>query len=184
MTDKLLNPWRNADHISQEDFCKLMEEKGYQWKDFKPDPLGTRFRSWYYRTRRDVYISSRWWGGNASLVFFKPRDNPIPDHPRKGSGVFQAIYLHNGDWIGDVTLVEAEVLKVQASIKYLDGEPIYISRTATHKLIPYQPAVYDLLRGLLVQQGSILSAWRHITEYTLFTEHKTHFEKQKQGTES
>ena len=179
---EVMNWHRNADKWTQNEFCKIMESLGFKWKDFNPDDYGTKYKTWYYKTIREVDISGIWWGGNAQLIFYQDKENPIPDHPRKGTGKFKAIYLHQPYGICDVTLVEAEIANVQARVEYVDGAKLMVSRTSSTRLIPYSPAVFNELQKIKIQYDLSFDKFHKMTAETLWKEHQASIKTKQKRT--
>jgi len=156
---------RIGEKYTVEEWKKFMESEGYQWKDFNPDtidPEGTKWRNWYYNNHRKLIIAYHLWHIQApGLVFYKPNPNyiPTPDHPLKGHGKFKAIYLHDTYPMSDVTLVEAEIINVNARIERLDGAPINIDRTTPTRLLTRDPEIYESLKTMREYNLNCFQRW-------------------------
>ena len=143
-----------------------MESEGWQWKDFDPDtidPKGTKLRNWLSNNRRKfIFPPHHLWHIKAPcLVFYKPNPDytPTPDHPMKGCGKFKAIYLHDTYPLSEVSLVEAEIINVNARITWLDGAPINIDQTTPTRLLTYEPSLYKTLQNMRRYQLNMIQRW-------------------------
>ena len=168
----VMNPWRNQDKWTKEEFIKVMDYLGFKHKDFSYDDTGEAHKSWVYRNRRKIQVSDIWWGGNAYLIFYTDREIPIPDHPRKGEGKFKAIYLHDSFGICNVSVVEAEIVNVHARLEYLEGDKLQVSRTSPSRLLPYSPGMFDKLQSLNVEANQAYAFFEQQRSNTLDKEWK------------
>lgn len=166
------------EQISIEKLKERAEAEGLKWKDFSPDPLGKRYRNWYFKNRRGIDIIHICHTDNPNLFFYQ--EKPVIDNPLKGEGSFKAIYLHENSWVGvcPVSLVEAEIVNVNAKIKWLDGEKIYIEKTTPNRLLLYQPQLYEKLKELYQQRSQIYSKWRELTKETVENIHRNEGSKE------
>ena len=178
----VMNPWRNADKWTQEDFIRVMEYLGFNHKDFTGDGEGTKYKSWYYRNRRLVDVSGIWWGGNGQLIFYTEKETPIPDHPRKGEGKFKAIYLHDSFGYCDVSVVNAETVNVHARLEYLEGDQLQVSRTSPSRLLPYNPALYEKLQRLNIEARLAYAFFEEKRTQSLHEEWKASIDKHTKRT--
>lgn len=155
------------EQCSIEDLKKRAEAEGLKWKDFGPDPLGKKYRNWYFKNRRGVEIIHVFHASNPNLFFYK--EKPVIENPLKGEGPFKAIYLHENQWVGvcPVSLVEAEIVNVNAKIRWLDGEKLYVEKTTPNRLVIYQPWLYDKLKEIHKQRSKLYSEWHELTKDTV-----------------
>ena len=157
---------RIEEKYTVEEWKRKMESEGYLWKDFNPDtidPEGTKWRNWYYNNRRKMIFALHLWHIQApGLVFYKPDPNytPTPDHPLKGHGKFKAIYIHDTYPMSDVTLVEAEIININAKIEWLDGSPLNIDRTTPTRLLTYDPTLYESLQTMRSHFLNSVHRWK------------------------
>jgi len=171
------DPWRNQEKWNKEDFIRVMGFLGFKYKDFCYDDTGEAYKSWYYRNHRKINVSDIWWGGNAYLVFYTDREIPIPDHPRKGDGKFKAIYLHNSFGVCNVSVVDAEIVNVQARLEYIEGDKLQVSRTSPSRLLPYSPALFDKLNKLNIEANMAYTFFEDQRSHSLYEEWEKSYQK-------
>ena len=153
---------RIGEKYTVEEWKKKMESEGYQWKDFSDDLEGNKFKNWHSKNRRKVIVNHLHWHIEAPLlIFYKDNPNyvPTPDHPFKGKGKFKAIYLHDLYPMSEVSLVEAEIINVNANITLIEGAPLPVSLTTPSRLLTYDPEVYEALKTIREHQISSIARW-------------------------
>lgn len=156
-----------------DEWKKIMEEEGYQWKDFEPDPEGKKYANWVKNNRRKVIIEHLAWHIKSPLlVFYKPNPDyvPTPDHPLKGKGKFKAIYLHDAYPICEISIVEAEIINVNAKIKWLGGAPLNITQTTPSRLLKYDPDICNSLITMRNHELNCIQRWKMILDEHLLSE--------------
>ena len=167
---------RIGEQYTIEEWKRKMESEGYQWKDFNPetkDPEFKKMRHWYYNNRGKVIVNDHAWHIDApGLIFYKinPNYTPTPDHPLKGKGKFKAIYLHGTYPLSPVSLVEAEIININANITYLDGAPLDITWTTPSRLLTYDPSLYDCLKGMYKTTQEWIEEWNKILSESLLSQ--------------
>ena len=150
-----------------ESFADYMKGNGYDYIDLNPDDLGKRYANWYYKNRRSYETSFASYASRPNVWFYKPRTVPIPLHPNKGEGRFEAIYFHFfPDHICDISHVETEIINVNpCRMVEINGEPLNgISRTSLTRLLPYNA---DTFKRLMLIRGAYISLhkqWKDLTE--------------------
>ena len=152
-----------------EEWKKKMESEGWLWKDFDPDtidPEGTKYRNWFSNNRRKYLFPPHhlWHIKAPGLVFYKPNPDyvPTPDHPLKGQGPFKAIYLHELYPMSEFSLVEAEIININAKIRWLDGAPINIDHTTPTRLIKYDSTLYKALQDMRQHELNMIQRWKMV----------------------
>jgi len=166
---------RIGEKYTVEEWKKVMESEGYLWKDFNPetiDPEFKKMRRWYYNNRGKIIVNNNAWHIDApGLLFYKinPDYTPTPDHPLKGKGKFKAIYLHDTYPLTPISLVEAEIININANITYLDGAPLDITWTTPTRLLIYDPSLYDSLKSMYNTTQEWIEKWNNILSESLLS---------------
>ncbi len=154
-------------HPTFESFAEFMAERGYQYVDLDPDDLGKRYANWRYKNYREYEITHVSYLSCPNIWFYKKREVPIPYHPKRGKGRFEAIYFHFfPDHICPVSHIEAEIVNVSpCRMIGLGGEPLNgVSRTTLTRLIPFDPKTFKKLMLIQGAYTSLRKQWQSLTE--------------------
>jgi len=148
-----------------ESFAKFMEEKGYRYIDLNPDPKGTRYGAWRYKNYREYETAFIFYLSRPNVWFFKLRETPIPFHPLKGEGRFEAIYFHSSsEYICEVSHVEAEMMSVPCRMLELGGHSLGgLNRTSLTRMMRFDPEVFRKLMTIQESYSSLYRQWQSLT---------------------